>query len=91
MVDGSVEESKSTLRLVVRHLVAGFVDTKETQVAVLANLSVLSTVDGEGLIAGSSELLAMSVVEGERDGLSTEPVADVVGITVGLLAENRYA
>lgn len=82
VVDGTVKEGKSTLRLVIRHLVSGFVNAEETQVAILADLSVLSAVDGEGLVAGCSEFLAVGVVQGKRNGLATEPVADVVGITV---------
>ena len=82
VVDGTVEESKSTLRLVVGNFMSGFVDTKETEVAVLADLSILSTIHGEGLVACGGELLAVRVVHGERNGLSTKPVADVVGVTV---------
>lgn len=65
MVDGTVEESKSTLGLVVRNLMSGFVDTEETEVTVLANLSILGAVDGEGLVTGCGKLLAVSVVDGE--------------------------
>lgn len=65
MVDSTVEEGKSTLRLVIGNFVSGFVDTKETEVAVLADLSILSTIDGEGLVACGSEFLAVGVVHGE--------------------------
>jgi hypothetical protein len=48
----------------------------------LPDLTVLGSVDGEGLVSGSGELLGVGVVECERDGFSAEPVADVVCVAV---------
>lgn len=51
-------------------------------VAVLTDLSELLTINDEGLVASLGELLGVSVVDLERDGLSSEPVADVIRIAV---------
>jgi hypothetical protein len=62
--------------------VASLVHTGEGEVAVFASLAVLHTVNEERRIAGGLELLAVLILGCEGDGLATEPVADVVGVTV---------
>jgi hypothetical protein len=44
-------------------------------VAVLSDLSVFCSINHEGLVACGGELLCVSVVDLEGDGLTTEPVA----------------
>lgn len=78
MVECAVEDRKGGLRLVVWDLMARFVDTSEGEVAVLAHFAVFHAIVHEGLVAGSGELGRVGVVQGERDGLSAEPIADVV-------------
>jgi hypothetical protein len=81
MIECAVEQSKCSLRLIVRDFVTGLVDAEETQVAVLTHFAVLGAVDGEGLVACCGEFGAVGVVEGEGDCLAAEPVADVIGVT----------
>jgi hypothetical protein len=47
----------------------------ELTVAVLSDFSVFRSVYDEGLVACGGELLCVSVVDLEGDGLTTEPVA----------------
>jgi len=63
--------------------VAGFVYAKEAEVAVLAHFTEFGAVDYEGGVVGGAEFGAVGVVDGERDGLAAEPVADVVCVAVG--------
>ena len=51
-------------------------------IAVLPDLTVFGAIDHERLVASSRELLSVGVVDLERDGLATEPVADIISITV---------
>ena len=51
-------------------------------VAVLSDLTVFGAVDNERLVASGRELFRVGVVDLERNGLATEPVADVIRITV---------
>lgn len=81
-IQGTVKELQGSNGLVERNLVTGLVNTGEREVAVFAGFAVLDTINEEGLIASSLELLAVLVLCGEGDGLATEPVADVVCVTV---------
>jgi hypothetical protein len=69
--------------LIVRNFVTGLVDAEEAQIAVLTHFAVFGAVDGEGFVARGGEFGAVGVVEGEGDCLAAEPVADVIGVTVG--------
>jgi len=80
VIESAVEHGESGLGLVVRYLVTGLVDAEEAEVAVLAHFAVFGAVDGEGLVARGGEFGAVGVVEGQRDCLAAEPVADVVGV-----------
>lgn len=57
-------------------------DGLQRTVSVLPDFTVLGSVDGEGLVSGGSELFGVRVVERERDGLSSEPVANIVCVTI---------
>lgn len=112
-VDGAVEEGEGGDGLVVGDLVAGLVDAREAEVAVLARLAVLDAVDRHGGVVCCAESVSrgregsvflglgrrdggklrlgneggyvlggVGVVGGERDGLPSEPVADVVCVAV---------
>lgn len=48
---------------------------RELTVAILPHFSVLCSIDDERLVASSSELLCVGVVNLEGDGFTTEPVA----------------
>lgn len=89
VVKSAVEEGERSLGLVVRNFMTSVVDAEETEVAVLANFTVLGSVHSEGFVTGCGELLAVGVVHGERDGFSTEPIADVVGVTVNHVSKSR--
>ena len=81
-LDGTLEQCERGLRLVVGHLMAGFVDAGEGEVAVFARLAVLHAAVGEGSVAGRGELFAVGVVEREGDSLPAKPVANVISIAV---------
>ena len=66
------------LTLIVRHLVAGLIDSREREVAIFAYFTVLDSAPGQWGVAGSREFLFMLVLERETDGLPAEPVANVV-------------
>ena len=80
-LDGTLEQSQSSDRLIVRDLVSSLVDAREGEVAVLPALAVLHAIDRHWCVAGLAELLRVRVVQVERDGLAAEPVADVVGVS----------
>lgn len=61
---------------------SSFVYTDETKVSILPYFTVFYTVHLEWCIAGSSELFGVLVVDIERNSLTTEPVADIIGIAV---------
>jgi hypothetical protein len=52
------------------------------EVAILAGLTILDTIDGEWSVSRGAELLAMGIVGREGDCLTTEPVTDVISVTV---------
>ena len=59
-----------------------FVDSEEREIPILPDLAVLRSVEDERLVAGGAEFSAVGVVDGEGDGLATEPVADVICVAV---------
>lgn len=71
----------SELTLVERHFVARLVHTKEAEVTVLSHLTILRSIDNHWLVSGRGKLRGVSVVDGKRDGLTSKPVTDIVGIT----------
>lgn len=77
-IDQSGEVSEHGLRLVVRCLVARLVQPHEAEVAVLANLTKLLSIDDERCIVACSELGRRVVLHCQGYRLSTEPVADIV-------------
>jgi hypothetical protein len=61
--------------LIIRNFMTRFVYSHEAEVAILANLAILSAIYNHGLVTCATELLAMSIVDSETDGLATKPVA----------------
>lgn len=51
-------------------------------VTVLPDLTVLGAINHERLVSSSRELFGMGVVDLKGDGLATEPIADVIRVTV---------
>ena len=51
-------------------------------VSILPDLAVFRSVNHEGLVSSRGELFGIGVVELERDGFASEPVADVVSVAV---------
>ncbi len=78
----SVEQLQGGLGLVIRDFMASLVNPGEREVSVFAGFAILNTINQEAGVAGLLELLGMRVLQGEGDGLATEPVADVVCIPV---------
>lgn len=78
----AVEELQRRDRLIIGDLVTGLVHASEGKVTILAGLAILDAVDHHWSVTGGTELLSMCVVHREGNGLATEPVADVVGVTV---------
>ena len=58
------------------------VHAQEAKIAVLPHLAVLGAVDGERGVACSGEFGGVGIVDGERNGLAAEPVANVIGVAV---------
>ena len=56
---------------------ATFVHSQEAEVAVLAHFAVFGAVHDERNIARGPEFGRVGVIDLERDGLTTKPVADV--------------
>ena len=80
LVDGAVEDLQRRDRLVKGDLVAGLVDAREGEVAVLARLAVLDAVDHHGRVAGGREVGGVRVVGGEGDSLTAELEQKVVSL-----------
>lgn len=78
VVQDAAEQLERGLGLVVRHLVAGRVDAREAEVAVLPRLAVLVPLDHERRVARGSELRRVRVVDLQGYGLAAVPVTDVV-------------
>ena len=81
-VKRTVEKLQRGNRLIVRNLVTRLIHAGEREIAILAGLAILNTVYEEGSIARSAELLAVREFGRKRDSLATEPVADVICVTV---------
>lgn len=81
-IQRAIEKLQRRHGLVVRDLVAGLVNARKGEIAVLARLPVLDPVDQQGRVPGCGKLLAVDVLGCERDGFAAEPVADVVCIAV---------
>ena len=67
--------------LIHRDHVASVVDSEEVEVAVLAHLSGVSTVNLPVLVSGSVELILTGPLGGGGPGLTTSPVADPILIS----------
>jgi len=55
--------------------VARLIDPGEAEVAVLTHLAVLDTAIHQGLVPSRSELLGMCVIQRQRYGFTSEPIA----------------
>ena len=62
-VDRAVEHGPRTLWLIIRHLMASFVDASEGEVAVLSHFAVLLPTPHQWRIAGLSEFLRVLVLQ----------------------------
>ena len=56
---------------------AAFVHSQEAEVAVLAHFAVFGAIHNEWNVARRPEFRRVGIIEGERDGLTTKPIADV--------------
>jgi len=81
-IQSTVKELQCGNGLVKANLVTRLIHTSKGEVSVFASLAVFHTVNEERRITGSLELFAVLVLGCEGDSLATEPVADVVGVTV---------
>jgi hypothetical protein len=62
MVQHTLEVLQAGFRLVIRYLVTSLVDPGETEVAVLAYLTILDTIDKEGSVSSSAESFGITEV-----------------------------
>jgi hypothetical protein len=62
MVEHTLEVLQAGFRLVVRYLVTSLVDPSETEVAILANLTILNTINEEGSVSGCAESFRIAEV-----------------------------
>ena len=58
------------------------IDFHKAEIPILSHFTVFFSVNDERCVISSTEFCAVGVVDGEGDGFSAEPVADVVGIAV---------
>ena len=91
----AAEGGKRAHGLVKGHFVARFVHPQEAEVAVLAHLAELGSVDDEGRVARGAELGRVDVIHLEGDRLAAEPIADVVCVAIDQrhtdrIVENRF-
>ena len=82
VAEHATEHGERGERLVEGDFVARLVDPHEAEVAVLPHLAVFGPVDDEGGVACGAELGRVGVIDLERDGLATKPVADVVCVAM---------
>lgn len=82
VIDGSVEHGERSNRLVVWYKMTRFIDTKEGEIAILANFAVFDSIDCHRLVSGSRKLRLMDIVDSERYCLAAKPVTDVVSISI---------
>lgn len=61
---------------------ASFVNTGEREVTILASLAIFHTVHGKRSISRCAEFFTVRVIGCKRDCLATEPVTDVVCVTI---------
>jgi hypothetical protein len=62
MVKHTFKVLQAGFRLVVRDFVTSLIDPGETEVAILANLTILNTIDEEGSVSGSAKSLRIGEV-----------------------------
>ncbi len=58
------------------------INSHKAEIPILPHFTNFFSVDDERCVISSAKLCAVGVVDGERDGFPTEPIADVVSITV---------
>lgn len=61
---------------------ARLVNAREAEVAILPRLAVFNTINKEGRVARLAELLAVLILCREGDSLATEPVTDIICVSV---------
>lgn len=81
-VNAAVEDGKRSFWLVVWNFVSSFVYSSEAKVAVLTNLAAFDSINHQWSVASLAELVCIGVINGKRHCLATEPVADVVSISI---------
>jgi hypothetical protein len=62
--------------------VASLVNTGEREVTILASLAIFHTIHGERSISRGAEFFTVLVIGFKRDCLATEPVTDVIRVTI---------
>lgn len=67
----------------------GLINPGEREVSILPRLTILHSINDQGRITRSAELLRMRVVSSKRDRFATEPVTDVIRIAVNQRDTNR--
>ena len=77
-----IEQLQRRFRLIIRHLMTRLINPREAEVAILPRLAVFDTVNEEGRVARLAELLAVLILRREGDSLATEPVTDIICVSV---------
>lgn len=88
-VQRAVKQLQRSNGLIIRHLVTGLINPRKREVPILPRLTILDPINDQRRITRSAELLRMRVVRSKRDGLTTEPVTDVIRITIDQRNTNR--
>jgi hypothetical protein len=65
---------RSRLTLVVGDLMTGLIHTRKAEIAVLANLAILSVVNDHSIVPCAFKLLTIFVFDGKADGFAAKPI-----------------
>lgn len=80
--DSPVKQLQGGDGLVVWDFMACLIDASEGEITILASFPILDAVDFQGRVPCASELGGLGVVRSEGNGLTAEPVADVIGVAI---------
>lgn len=68
---------------------SAIVNPHEAKISLLPHGTIFGPTHYKGRISSSPELVCMGIVDSETDGLASEPIADVVSITI--IQHNSHA
>lgn len=82
IAQNTLEHLQTRLGLIKWHFMPRLVNPHEAEFTILSHFAIFGSVHHEGSIAGLAKFMAVCVVDGERDGLATKPIANEIGVTI---------